>query len=200
MTPKSAIDRRSALRFVSGFGIGSLLFLGPGARSAIRADHAGEMRAIKIEWLSYTDAGGQELGQIRPYSMLDITNHDGVATPAGQRDLWVHLTIRNTGKTDLVISPSSFALWEARGFVFRPHDVYADTATDRFDERELRLREESRSYLITAVPMAPRGEQTGNVTFRVPAESWFRGLLFMPEPERVLVLADFRREASVIID
>jgi hypothetical protein len=199
MDVRTAVSRRSALRLVSGFGIGGMLFLEKGARTALEADHAADTRAIEIEWLSYTDAGGQELGRIRPYWMNDVTNHDGVVTPDGQRDLAVRLAVRNTGTEDLVISPARFALWDARGFVVRPVDIYAEPATDTSDARDARLRDEARSYLITAALIAPRNEQDGIVTYRVPEEAWFRGLLFMPEPERVLVLADFRRKTSVIV-
>ncbi len=107
--------------------------------------------------------------------MNDVTNHNGVATPDGQRDLAVRPTVRNTGTEDLVISPVRFALWDVRGFIFRPADIYADPATDTRDERDAWLRTEARSYLFTAAPIAPRSEQDGAVTYRVPVEAWFRG-------------------------
>lgn len=200
MAAETSFGRRSALRLASSLGVGGVLFLERGVRAVVGAGHAGETRAIEIEWLSYTDADGQELGRIRPYSMSDITNHNGVATPDGQRDLWVYLAVRNTAETDLIVPPTTIALWDERGFIVRPTDIYRDFPADRSEGIESRYSQKAGTYAITGDPIPPRGEQTGFITYRVPQEAWFRGLLFMPEPERVLVLADFRREASVIID
>lgn len=202
--PSSAVSRRSALRLVSGIGLGGFIFMDQASQTGGWADHAGDMRAIEIEWLRYTDAAGAELGQIRPTSMLDITNHNSLATPDGQRDLWLNLRIRNTGAADLVAGPTAFALWAISGFLYRPHDLFVRADGD--DQRVLVRLHEPKAYLfvtgdlLIADPIAPRAERFGGITFRVPAETWFAGLLFTPEPDRVLVLADFRRTASVIID
>ncbi len=67
MDARTVLSRRSALRLVSGLSVGGVLFLERGARTAIVADHGGDTRAIEIEWLSFADASGQELAQIRPY-------------------------------------------------------------------------------------------------------------------------------------
>ena len=121
MTPDPAIDRRSALRLVAGAGIGGVITQPFQGQGAARASHARDLKTIAIDWLDYTDVAGKELGRIRPNLMLDISNHDGLVTPDGQRDLWLHVSIRNTGSAELAIESAAFALWSTTGFLFRPH-------------------------------------------------------------------------------
>jgi hypothetical protein len=203
MASSTAIGRRSALRLATSAGVAGLVALGESTRGAVRASHVHDLKAIDITWLDYTDSDGKVLGRIRPNVMLDISNHRGLVTPEDRRDLWLHVSIRNTGGAEFVVEPTALALWTTAGYLHRPLEErprgYMGNVLDDFDQGEHALVPGSGALQLTSEPIAPRTDRNSNILFRIPADVWLAGLVFTPEPERILVLARFPPDAGPII-
>jgi hypothetical protein len=187
-------------------------------------------RVVGFDPLFYTDRAGNILARIRPYEMRDVSADGESQTPSGQRDLWVRVGIQSTSGREIMAPASAFALWDCRGYLHRsrdypngvavddggriidatpsempptidrpaaPRDVHSGGAQQSGDPP---LLQDGRSVLLEDKPIAPYSDAGGVIRFRVPSAACLAGLVFTPEPDRVLVVANFRRRSTVIID
>jgi hypothetical protein len=190
---RSVLTRRSTVGFLLALGLGGAGVGDERAWAKVKTSHVLETRAVGFEWMIYTDAAGNELAQMRPYAMQDISHEPNVETPEGTRSLGMSVKIWNTGDAELTVPPSAFALWGADGMLFRPQDIYLDATPDN-------QAQAMRAFDHSAAPIPPSSERFGWLHFRVPTDACLAGLLFTPEPERVLVVADFSIPSTVIVD
>ncbi|MFN8591084.1 MAG: hypothetical protein U0031_06425 [Thermomicrobiales bacterium] len=159
-----------------------------------------------VSWFDYTDRDGASLAKILPIGLIDQTFVDGSTTPIGERDLALRLLIQTNVDRPLVISPDSFALWDLEGFLYRPlpHDapfpplecdaevcppaqVFPDPEMGDLD-RMWRIRDEQ---YLTDAPLTPASRVFRRILFRVPQAAELIRIVFTPEPDRLLILADF---------
>lgn len=178
-----------------------------------RAGQAGAMpRRLKahiayVSWLDYTDRDGASLAKILPIALIDQSHGGGAPTPTGEPDLALRLLIEMVTDRPLVISPDSFALWDMEGFLYRPMphgdgpfpplvcdatvcppaQVFPDPEMGDLD-RLWRIKDEQ--YLSDA-SLAPASRVFRRVLFRVPHAAELIRIVFTPEPDRLLILADF---------
>jgi hypothetical protein len=130
------------------------------------------------EEVPYVDQGGKEIGVITAVEVVDpFTDYDIFFGPApGFRFVAVEVNARATGGR-FNLNPSHFRLQTGNGFLYYNDLVFRDPASDA--PADLRL-----------TGLAPDEEGGGLVLFAVPEGDEISLVLWQPNRNRLLVLAD----------
>ena len=190
---------------------------------AVAVPRGSHIRAIEADPLYVRDDTGTIVISIRPYSLTDVSRRDDIGALAGWRDLRLHIAIQSLTGRMVGVSPQAFAVRGCDGLLYRPwgidlpdgaHPVPTPEAAESI---AVSPAERPGSFTIVPLgsapddptapaalfgdePLPPFARRSGSLLFRVPATTCLDGVVFTPEPDQHFLLADFSREASVIID
>lgn len=128
--------------------------------------------------VSYLDEDGDEIGVITALNIIDpFDDFSEFFTPdEGVRYVGLEVDVRSTGD-DIEVSPFDFSLWTSDGFLTR--SAFVSRPEGREDPAELE-----------SIELEEGETATGIVFFAVPENATIRAVVWQPEFDRLLLLAD----------